>query len=326
MLMNAPLCSRCLLGLTLLVLTGCGRKPGPLEQGMAALEQQDYDAAIAFFNQVIEANPNDAATLVRRAQAYSVKGDPTAALASYDAALRLEPNNAPTYLSRAYAHRQLRNFAQAIADCTTALRLDPENATAYTSRGIAYHEAGDYDKAIADYDEAIRRGATEVAVYLSRGIAQHEAGAYDKAIADFSEAIRREPNNSGAYNNRALSHRKKGAIAAAIADYEMSIKLDRTSGYGYAGLAWIWATAIDPALRDGTKAVSYAQKGCELTGWTHPYCLSVLAAAYAETGRFDQAVRWQQRALDFAATFPKGEADKAAFRLKLYQARQPYRE
>jgi tetratricopeptide (TPR) repeat protein len=185
---------------------------------------------------------------------------------------------------------------------------------------------GAHAKAIADYDEAIRRGSTGGTVYLSRGIAHHESGDYDKAIADFDEAIRRDPENSGGYNNRAMSHRKKGDLTAAIADYEMAIKLDRDSGYAYSGLAWIWATATDPSLRDGKKAVAYAQKGCELTEWAHPYGLNVLAAAYAEVGRFDHAVRWQAKALDFSESFPPAEAEKARFRLKLYQASQAYRE
>src|SRR5262249_28123758 len=245
---------------------------------------------------------------------------------SYNEALKLDANNAEAYLSRAFAHRQLKEFPQAIADCTAALAIAPDNAAGYVSRGIAYHETGAHAKAIADYTEALARGRKEASVYVSRGIAYHEAGKYAKAVADYDEAIRLEPTNSGAYNNRAMSQRKQGELAAAVADYETAIKLDRTSGYAYSGLAWIWATATDAGTRDGKKAVSYAQKGCELTEWTHPYNLNALAAAYAEVGRFDQAVRWQQKALSYADSFPPAEAEKARFRLKLYQAGQPYRE
>ncbi len=123
-----------------------------------------------------------------------------------------------------------------------------------------------------------------------------------------------------------MSHRKKGELALSIADYEEAIKYDRESAYAYSGLAWIWATASDDRLRDGKKAVMYGQKGCELTAWTHPYSLNALAAAYAEVGRFDQAIRWQTKSLEFSEGFPKGEKEKAELRLKLYQAGQACRE
>lgn len=306
-------------------LSGCSRGPTPLQQGVAALDRKDYESAIAYFDRAIEADPANATAWAHRGQAYSVLGDPARAITNYDEALRRDPTNAAFYLSRAFAHRQLRNFALAVADCNSALQLAPDNSAAYVSRGIAYHESGEQAKAIADYNAAIQRGDTTASVYVSRGVAHHETGDYARALADFDEAIRKEPDNSAAYNNRAMTHRKKGDLPAAIADYEQAIKHDRESAYAYAGLAWIWATALDPAVRDGNKAVNYAQKACELTGWERPYCLNALAAAYAEAGQFDQAVRWQAKALGFAG-FPPAEAGKAEVRLKMYRARQPFRE
>jgi hypothetical protein len=66
-----------------------------------------------------------------------------------------------------------------------------------------------------------------------------------------------------------------------------------------------------------------ATKACLLTQWTHADCLDTLSAAYAETGDFSQAVRWQRKALEFP-NFDKREA--AAERLKLYESGQPYRD
>ena len=70
-------------------------------------------------------------------------------------------------------------------------------------------------------------------------------------------------------------------------------------------LAWSLATNPDPALRDGPLAVHYAEKACQLTGGQKTVCLGTLAAAYAEAGRFDEAVATAQKACANAAS--KGE-------------------
>ena len=67
-----------------------------------------------------------------------------------------------------------------------------------------------------------------------------------------------------------------------------------------------------------------ATRVCELTGWTDPEMLGTLAAAYAEAGDFDAAVKWQTRA-NALYSEPEKKTDGEA-RLKLYQARKPYRQ
>ncbi|MEK7842393.1 MAG: hypothetical protein AAB197_06930, partial [Deltaproteobacteria bacterium] len=73
------------------------------------------------------------------------------------------------------------------------------------------------------------------------------------------------------------------------------------------------------------KALEYAKKACELTDWKDPYKLDTLAAAYAEAGQFDEAIKWQEKALEFPE-YPKDEREKADLRLKLYKEGKPYRE
>lgn len=83
-------------------------------------------------------------------------------------------------------------------------------------------------------------------------------------------------------------------------------------------------------MRDGKKAVEYARTACELTQWKDVALLDTLAAAYAEAGEFDEAIKWQEKALnspDLASRFGgEAELEKARLRLKLYQERKPYRD
>ena len=66
------------------------------------------------------------------------------------------------------------------------------------------------------------------------------------------------------------------------------------------GLAWILSTDANPEFRNGTEAVKMAEQACKLTGQQDPAKLKTLAAAYAETGRFDDAVNTTRTAKDLA--------------------------
>jgi serine/threonine-protein kinase len=85
----------------------------------------------------------------------------------------------------------------------------------------------------------------------------------------------------------------------------------------------IWASAPDAKLRDGHRAVEAATRACELTGWKEPDILDTCAASHAEAGNFDNAVKWETKAIDLL-TDEKRKQDFRS-RLRLYQARQPYR-
>lgn len=87
-------------------------------------------------------------------------------------------------------------------------------------------------------------------------------------------------------------------------------------------------------MRDSKKALEYAQKACELTSYKYANDLESLAAAYAELGNFEKAVKWQKKALELAPAYSKKSVEpdyskesleKARLRLKLFQAGKPYR-
>ena len=76
----------------------------------------------------------------------------------------------------------------------------------------------------------------------------------------------------------------------------------------------------------GEKAVENATKACELTKWKEHSTLDTLAAAHAEAANFDEAVKWQKKAIELGGYMNKEETGKAAQRLKLFEKGQPYRQ
>jgi tetratricopeptide (TPR) repeat protein len=111
----------------------------------------------------------------------------------------------------------------------------------------------------------------------------------------------------------------------AIADYTEAIKLDPKDARPHERLAWVLATAAKDELRDGKKAVDYAKKACELTDWKKPDYLATLSAAFAESGDFKEAVKWQTKALE-APELEQDKAEEYRQRLKMLQEGKPCRE
>ncbi len=182
----------------------------------------------------------------------------------------------------------------------------------------------DYTQATADFDEAIRLDPKYARAYLYRADVWYDKKDYDKAIAGFSEAIRVDPKYSLAYVYRADAWCYQKQYDKAIVDYEVAIRLDPDNSSAYCGHAWLWATCPDAKYRDPKKALESATKACELTQYTEACSIGTLAAAQAEAGEFDAAVKWQFKA---NALYSDAEDKKKGDeRLKLYREKQPYRE
>jgi tetratricopeptide (TPR) repeat protein len=195
---------------------------------------------------------------------------------------------------------------------------------AYANRGWAALQKNELDKAIADFTEVIRLEPNNAAAFNNRGSAWSEKKEHDKAIADFSEAIRLEPRNVSYYDARGMALGSKKEFAKALSDYNEAIGLDPGYARAYNSRAWLWATCPYVNYRDGKKGVESARKACELTEWKNPFHVGTLAAAYAEAGEFEAAVKWQLKANTLYAD-AKDRKDGEA-RLKLYQDKKPYRE
>jgi tetratricopeptide (TPR) repeat protein len=105
--------------------------------------------------------------------------------------------------------------------------------------------------------------------------------------------------------------------------YAHDVAHTRDNWVAATNLAWVLATSPDASVRDGSRAVQLATRAVELTHHRSLEAVDTLAAAYAEVGRFEDAIAWQRRALGLA---PPEQRAGVALRLSLYEERRPYRE
>jgi len=132
------------------------------------------------------------------------------------------------------------------------------------------------------------------------------------------------PNNAKLYVSRGIAYENKGEYDAAVADFEKAVELNPDSVAANNELGWLLSTCPEDKYRDGKKAIILGTKACELSRDEDPADLDTLAAAYAETGNFDAAVQWQNKAVTLGGSDWAREVD-ADGRLTLYKARHPYR-
>jgi tetratricopeptide (TPR) repeat protein len=284
-------------------------------RGVAWHQKGDYDNAISDYNKALELHPHYAEARNNRGVAWAYKGDYDKAISDCTEAVKINPLYANAYNNRGYAWQQKGDLDKAIADYTEALTIDEKYVQAYHSRGFAWACKGEYDKAIADYDKALEIRPRYADVYGKRGSAWSHKGNLDKAIADYTKALEIDPEFDEAYYNRAVIWNRKGKCEKAIADFTQALDINPDYSEAYNQLARTLAMCPDAKHRNGAKAVEYAKKALELNlkvGY-----LDTLAAAYAEQGQFEDAVREQEKAIELLAGKGGTQKSLAASRERL---------
>ncbi|MGO9597505.1 MAG: tetratricopeptide repeat protein [Isosphaeraceae bacterium] len=294
--------------------------------GVALTRAGDHDEAIANYTKAIEVFPGYGMFYRNRGLAWAAKGQLDHAIGDYGHAIELSSRDTQAYSNRGAALSRKRDLDGAIYDYGRVIELDPKSAWAHFERGNAWLAKGELGNAINDYNKATALNPRHAAAFYNRGNARAAQHAYDNAIADYDEAIRYDPKYAVAHLNRGIASAGKHDYDKAIADYNKSIDLDPKNAKAYNERAWLWATCPDKKYRDGKKAIESATRSCELTDWKVDQFLDTLAAAYAESGDFDAAVKWQEKAIGLLTKDSDQYRKDFEAHLTLYRAKKPYRE
>ena len=162
--------------------------------------------------------------------------------------------------------------------------------------------------------------------YYNRGNVLYANGRIDEAIADFEKTLQIQPNDADAHTGLGNARLRKDALKEAIAHYNQAMALAPEDPHSRNNLAWVLATSSDASIRDGAKAVELAQQAVSLSGGREPLFFRTLAAAYAETGRFSDAIAVIREAVASARMQGKtGLANLLEEDVLLYRGQVPLR-
>ena len=289
----------------------------------AYLGNGQLDKVLIDSSAAIQLNAKYAPAYYYRGIAYSRTANTDKAIDDYTAAIQLNPKYIGAYLNRGIEYSNKRNYKLAIRDATMAIQLNPKYGDAYHNRGVYYYETGAFDKAIADYSQAIRFNPRSE-TFMGRAATYKDIEKFDKAIADYDRVIRITPKDADDYANRGSAYFHKGNYKEAASDLRQAVQLSPNDARALTYLARLRATCLDASLRNGKDAIRISIKACELSKWKEPALIDELAAAYAETGDFDQAVKYQTQAMKMKSAYGP-VLKEARERLALYRDHKSWR-
>jgi tetratricopeptide (TPR) repeat protein len=193
--------------------------------------------------------------------------------------------------------------------------------------GDALARKGRSNEAMVHYEEAIRLQPYYANAYYNRGNVLFTMGRTDEAIADWETTLEIQPDDADAHTGLGNALLRKGSLKEAIAHYEKALAIAPEDPHSRNNVAWVLATGSDPSIRDGAKAVGFAQEAVRLSGGREPRFLRTLAAAYAESGRFSEAVAVVQQAVLVATMQGKTDvANRLKEDLVFYRGHLPLRQ
>jgi len=235
--------------------------------GIALLERDERRTALDRFERAYNLDPRQPESVRNVGVCLLDLKQPADALPYLREAVRLKGDDAKTQRELGRALAQLGRFDEASSSLQAAAKLDPRDAKIYTIWAGVVLNQGRSDEAMSHLKHALS---------LQPGDAEAEA-----QLANLFLQLRHDPE------------------AAALLRQILELRPDNVDALK--NYAWLLATSPNPDLRDGSRAVMLAEKA-QRQAPQNPFIQATLVAAYAESGRYREALSIAQRALEFAET------------------------
>ena len=222
---------------------------------------------------------------------------------------------------------QIQYWRDSMALFGHAIAVTGPNPGAESGLAIGLEHAGQPEEALAHYRRAETLNPDDPDNFLKSGRLLMQHGRWAEAADDTLQALTLRPNEVSAHENLGVILPQLGRAAEGRQHWEAALKLSPDDPELLNNLAWSLAASPDPALRDGPRAVQLAEHACALTGGQRTALLGTLAAAYAEAGRFDDAIATAEKACARAAA--QGETallQRNQELMALYQQHHPWHD
>jgi tetratricopeptide (TPR) repeat protein len=242
-------------------------------------------------------------------------------------AIAVTKNNALAHLNLGAALEEQNKPEEALIEYQKALELDPHRHEIYNNIGKLLNDGGKPEAALNYCRTAVQLDSKSSFSHDNLGIVLMELGHFDEAMSQFSEAAQLDANYAPPRFQMGRILLKQGHDAEAMPHFHEALRIEPDNLQMLIYIARVLAADENPQICNGAEALVLATKANQLAGKAQPVALDTLAMAYAETGRFDEAVQTGQEAVNLArATGQKDDAAIMQQRLELYQRHQPWRQ
>ena len=208
-----------------------------------------------------------------------------------------------------------------------ALAVTANNDVAKNNLGIVFLGQGKVDEAISMLQTAVDLRPANSPAHENLAKALLQKGQVSEAIIHYRKLLELQPDNIEVHNIVGTVLTQQGRVREGVEEWQKVLAIQPDNGNAMSNLAWVFATSPDESLRDGAQAVQLAEQALHISARRIPLLFRTLAAAYAESGRFSEAIQTAQQGFELAnAQGNSGLATELQGNISLYQERQPLRD
>jgi tetratricopeptide (TPR) repeat protein len=275
--------------------------PATIElRGLILLGLKKYDEALAAFSKASELAPEAVLPHQHLGEVYRQQGNLKKSAEQLTKALELEPNDPATLLLRANVYNQLEEPDAALKDVDAAIKAQPQLLVAHLLQAEILASENRIDEAIANLEKLLPLAPNQPRLLEPLATFYLVGGYPRKSIETFTKILAQEPENYRALRFRGDANLNIGKHAEAVADFDAALKLNGEDEGLLNNFAWVLATSPDDKVRDGKRSIELATKAADLSSYNTPHILSTLAAAYAETGDFENSKKWSAKSIEIS--------------------------
>ncbi|UCG33982.1 MAG: tetratricopeptide repeat protein, partial [Phycisphaerales bacterium] len=284
------------------------------------------DEAIANFETALQIDPAYPKAYACLGNIYLKRGDLSTAAEMYRLGQQYAPDDPVILSNLGNVLTRLGTLEQAIPLLQRAIGIAPDLLQAHYNLGLAWENAGRAEQALTEYRRCAELDPDHSPSAKSMGDLLVSLGRFHEAIEPLQRVARLNPSDVQTQTNLGYVMILASRYAAASRILAAAHQQDPNHLPTILALANLQAASPVDSVRDGPNAVRLATLACERTNHANARALDILAAAHAETKRFDLAVSAAREALQIARVAGDTRtADQIEARLRLYLASTPYR-
>ena len=210
---------------------------------------------------------------------------------------------------------------------THTLAVTSNNDVALNNLGIIFLDKGQLDDAIPKLQAAIDLRPENAPAHDNLAKALLRKGEVAEAMVHYRKFLELQPASVEARNTLGTALIQQGHVKEAIDQWQEALAIQPENGNAASNLAWVFATCPEDSIRDKARAAELGERALRISGGKIPMIYKVLAAAYAENGRFADAVETAQRGAELATSQGNPTlAAELASNIALYQTGTPLRD
>ena len=295
--------------------------------GNSLLRAGRIDEALVQYRKALNAKPNTPQLHLNAGLAFYRKSDFTNALQHYTRALQLNPFYVEAYINAGNALMALGQPTAAATNYARVATLKPDHAGAHYNLGHVALAQGQPQEAAEHFAQATRADPEYAEAHQQLAAVFQRMGELNKARQSLERAMELKPSDPGLHGQLGTLLAQSGQARQAVAAYRKAMELGPERFEVPNNLAWLFATHPDAEVRNGAEAVRLAESAVKLGGRQHAFLLGTLAAAYAEAGRFPDAIKTAEEAIELATKNGQEElATKNRELLAAYREGRPWRD